>query len=128
MSQTRQRREKKILSDRRERPYFGKGRHYVPLGFVLVMPSFSAILTSSGRDRAPIFLVSWDRWTLTVASLTSIKAAICLLRRPETTRGSISRSRLVRDLKRSRSTLISASLRRRNLSFSSAIWTASSKS
>src|SRR5579875_3304826 len=75
VSQARPRPEEKILCRRRKRPDLGKGRRYVPRGFAPGMPIFSAILTSSGSDRAPIFLVSWERWTLTVASLASIKAA-----------------------------------------------------
>jgi hypothetical protein len=31
--------------------------------------SLSAILTSSAKDRARIFRITWPRWTITVASL-----------------------------------------------------------
>ena len=51
-------------------------------------PILSAILTKSAKDFAPIFRMSWLRWTLTVASLVPIASAICLFRRPETTHGS----------------------------------------
>src|ERR1700730_12614263 len=41
--------------------------------------SLSAILTSSGKDLACIFFITWLRCILTVASLGSSSAAICLL-------------------------------------------------
>src|SRR5579864_7932471 len=56
--------------------------------FVNKFRNFSAILTSSANDSAPIFRISRLRWTLTVASLVPISAAICLLSEPETTHGS----------------------------------------
>ena len=70
---------------------------------------FSAILTNSATESAAIFRISWLRWTLTEASLLPMASAICLLRRPETTQGSTSRSRGVSDSKRSLNTAISAS-------------------
>src|ERR1700676_1379778 len=66
---------------------------YGNLDFVGEIPIFSAILTKSGKESAPIFRMSWARWTLAVVSLVPISAAICLLGRPETTRGNTSRSR-----------------------------------
>lgn len=50
-----------------------------------------------------ILRVNWLRWTFTVASLVPIEAAICLLSRPKTTSGRISRSRGVSDSNRSSS-------------------------
>ena len=64
-------------------PYFGEGETYEGLGFLAGIPIFPAILTSSGKESAPILRMSWLRWTFTVVSLVPSWAAICLLRRPE---------------------------------------------
>src|ERR1700693_4672249 len=91
--------------------YFGEE------GFALVaaaeIPNFSAILTRSGTDFASIFRINWLRWTLTVASLAFISAARWLLRRPEITSGSTSRSRGVRPRKRRCRSATSDSVKRR---------------
>ncbi len=42
--------------------------------------SLSAILTSSGKDLACIFFMTWLRYILTVASLAPSSAATCLLK------------------------------------------------
>jgi hypothetical protein len=47
--------------------------------------SFSAIRPSSGSEPAFIFCIALLRCTLTVASVTPISKAICLLRRPRAT-------------------------------------------
>src|SRR3984957_2712237 len=62
--------------------------------------SLSAILTSSGKDWACIFFITWLRCILTVASLAASSAAICLLSIPETTRFITSRSRTLNALYR----------------------------
>jgi hypothetical protein len=41
--------------------------------------SLSAILTSSAKNRARIFRITWPRWTFTVASLIRNSAAILLV-------------------------------------------------
>src|SRR6267154_2517372 len=58
--------------------------------------SLSAILTSSANDLALSFRIIWPRWTFTVASLSPISAAICLLSLPAATSLITSRSRVVR--------------------------------
>ena len=55
------------------------------VGYVMDF-SLSAILTSSGKDLASIFFITWLRCILTVASLAPSSAAICLLSIAETTR------------------------------------------
>ena len=51
--------------------YFGEGEIYEGLGFLAGIPIFPAILTSSGRESAPILRMSWLRWTFTVVSAGS---------------------------------------------------------
>jgi hypothetical protein len=40
------------------------------------IPIFSAILTKSGSESAPILFMSWLRWTFTVALVVPISAAM----------------------------------------------------
>ena len=68
---------------------------------------FSPILTRSASDEAPLFRMSWLRWTFTVTSLVPMASAICLFGRSETTQGSTSRSRGVRVSKRCHGTRLS---------------------
>jgi hypothetical protein len=49
-------------------------------------PILSTIRTSSARDFACILRITLPRWTFTVISLTSRSPAICLFKRPVTTR------------------------------------------
>ena len=91
-------------------------------------PSASAILTSSGSDRAPIFCITRPRWALTVISSMPSSPAICLFIMPAVTRAITSSSL---GLRVSRCDLRAASCRsaaRRLWSRSSAAITASSMS
>src|SRR5262245_5082815 len=64
-------------------------------------PSLSAIRTRSTKDLACIFRMIWLRWTFTVASLNFSWSAICLFGRPVMTSSRTSRSRAVRETRRS---------------------------
>jgi hypothetical protein len=68
--------------------------------FSAVKFSLSAIRAKSGSEAAFIFRMTWPRWTFTVISLMPMSYAICLLRRPATTKAITSRSRGVRVSKR----------------------------
>src|SRR5580698_2410253 len=68
--------------------------------------SLSAILTSSGNDLACIFFITWLRCIFTVASLAPISPATCLFSMPETTRFITSRSRMLNQLYRCRSSAV----------------------
>ena len=90
--------------------------------------SLSAILTSSGKDLACIFFMTWLRYILTVASLAPSSAATCLFSIPETTSFITSRSRTLSLSLRFRSSSNSRSFSRRMRARASARWTASKRS
>src|SRR3984885_1875488 len=90
--------------------------------------SLSAILTSSGKDLACIFFMTWLRYILTVASLAPSSAATCLLSIPETTRFITSRSRTLSLSQRCRNSVNSRSLSRSMRARVRDRWTASSRS
>src|SRR6267154_2288662 len=89
--------------------------------------SLSAILTSSANDWALSFRITWPRWSFTVASLSPISVAICLLSLPAATSLITSRSRGVSVSKRARNPPTTFSSSRRAWSRSIARWIASSK-
>src|ERR1700728_3508947 len=90
--------------------------------------SLSAILTSSGKDVACIFFMTWLRYILMVASLAPSSAATCLLSMPVTTRFITSRSRALSLSQRCRSSVNSRSFSRRMRARVSDRWTASRRS
>src|SRR5580700_6000595 len=90
--------------------------------------SLSAIRTSSGKDLACIFFITWPRYILTVASLAPSSAATCLFSIPETTRFMTSRSRTLSPSRRCRSSANSRSFSRRMRARLRDRWTASRRS
>jgi len=80
------------------------------------MPSLSPFAPRSTKDFDRIFRVIWLRWTFTVISLTRVALQSVCFGRPVTTRLNTSRSRDVRELKRSRSSATTLASCRRALS------------
>jgi hypothetical protein len=65
------------------------------VGFDLLTPKRSAILTRSAKERACIFRMMLPRCIFTVTSLISSSAAICLFKSPAVTSPTTSFSRAV---------------------------------